>query len=64
MEKREDPTWFYIILAFAVVCFWRGVWGLLDLYLLPSNSELSFWVSLILGFSILAFTKKIRHFIV
>lgn len=45
-----------LFVGFAVVAFWRGIWGLLDLYLFPDNYILSLWASLILGLVILAAT--------
>ena len=58
--KRDLKNIFYIILiAFAVVSFWRGVWQLSDLYLFPNNYLLSNLVSLIIGIIILYFTKHL-----
>lgn len=54
--KDEHKIIFAVLIAFAVVSFWRGVWGLLDIYLLPENQELSFWISGFMGLSILVFT--------
>ncbi len=31
--KREHQVIFAVVIGFAVISFWRGVWGLLDLYL-------------------------------
>jgi hypothetical protein len=45
-----------ILVAFAVIAFWRGIWQLLDLYLFPGNYELSNWVSLLGGLIILIAT--------
>ena len=47
---------FALLIGFAVVSFWRGVWGLLDIYLLPTNMELSLWISLLMGIVILIWT--------
>ncbi len=47
---------FALLIGFAVVCFWRGVWGLLDEYLLPNDYILSLWISIIFGASILILT--------
>ena len=47
---------FAILIAFAVVSFWRGVWGLMDEYLFPNNYILSLWVSLVIGLIILLLT--------
>jgi len=52
-----------IIASLAIVCFWRGTWGLLDIYLFPKNPALSFLISIIIGIIILigiAFYKKKR----
>ncbi len=56
MESRHQVV-FAVIIAFAVVSFWRGLWGLMDVYLLPNNYELSLWASLILGILILVGTN-------
>jgi len=47
---------FALLIGFAVVSFWRGVWGLLDLYLLPNNQPASLWISIIIGVVILTAT--------
>ena len=57
--KRMKPvkqTLFAVIIAFAVISFWRGVWGLMDEYLFPSNHQVSFWASLFIGLIILVGT--------
>ncbi len=41
------------IASLAIVSFWRGVWGLMDLYLFPENFTLSLLVSMIIGLMIL-----------
>lgn len=40
-------------LAVGIVFVWRGVWGLLDMYLLPGNLPLSYILSIVLGLLIL-----------
>jgi len=47
---------FAILIAFAVISFWRGIWGLLDEYLFPSSMELSLWISVLIGLVILIVT--------
>ncbi|OGI14467.1 hypothetical protein A3K63_04830 [Candidatus Micrarchaeota archaeon RBG_16_49_10] len=47
---------FAVLIAFAVICFWRGGWGLVDHYLLPQNKLLSYWTSLFIGLFILIVT--------
>ena len=57
--KSHFQTLFAIIIAFAVISFWRGVWGLMDIYLFPENAELSLWSSVILGLAILIGTHYV-----
>jgi hypothetical protein len=56
--KKKVPIWVVVLAAFAVVLFWRGVWGLLDIYLFPENLTLSFFVSVVVGLGILYFLKR------
>lgn len=42
-----------LYLAIGVVLVWRGVWGLADMYLFPSNPAMSFLVSIGVGILIL-----------
>jgi hypothetical protein len=61
--KREERTlkkvFFTILLGFAIIAFWRGAWGLMDMYLFPNNHELSLWISVFLGVFILYSTKNL-----
>jgi hypothetical protein len=47
---------FAIIIAFAVVAFWRGIWGLMDAYIFPNNYALSSWISVFIGLAVLIAT--------
>lgn len=38
--------------------FWRGAWGLMDLYLFPDDPAMSFVASLLLGLIIIFFTNR------
>lgn len=62
MQKKKRGKWekrlYAILVAFAVIAFWRGCWGLLDEYLFPNNYELSLWISLFAGLVILFLTHK------
>ena len=59
-EKRSARRVFYaIIIGFAVISFWRGIWGLMDVYLFPSNYSLSLLVSVVIGIIILFLTKHL-----
>jgi predicted RND superfamily exporter protein len=42
-----------LVIGIAVVFFWRGAWGIMDLYLLPNNLTHSYIASLVLGVIIL-----------
>lgn len=42
-----------VIVALTVVMFWRGAWGLMDLYLFPENEGLSFIASLVMSLLLL-----------
>ncbi len=57
--KLKHQTIFAVVIAFAVISFWRGVWGLMDEYLFPDNYQLSLWASLILGLAILVATHYV-----
>jgi hypothetical protein len=57
--KSHFQTIFAVVIAFAVIAFWRGVWGLLDIYLFPGKIELSLWASVVLGIAILAATHYV-----
>ncbi len=54
--KKHHQIVFAILIAFAVIAFWRGVWGLMDEYLLPNNYQLSLWIGLAIGLVILIAT--------
>jgi len=44
----------YLAAVVAVVAMWRGLWGLMDIYLWPNNPKRSNWASFIIGFVIIA----------
>lgn len=58
--KKQSNSFFRIMLiAMSVVLFWRGAWGLMDLYVFPDNDLLSYLVSLAVGIGILFATQKL-----
>lgn len=63
MAKKKRGIWekriYAVVVAFAVIAFWRGCWGLMDEYLFPANYELSLWISLIVGIIVLMATHHI-----
>lgn len=56
--KARHQIIFAILIAFAVISFWRGVWGLMDEYLFPANYQLSLWASVLIGVIILVATHQ------
>lgn len=58
-KRRLKKVLYAVIIAFAIVSFWRGIWGLMDLYLFPNNYTLSLWVSVAIGLAILYVTKHV-----
>jgi hypothetical protein len=64
IEKTTIADAFIIfIAAFATVSFWRGIWGLMDLYLYPKDYKTSLIISVIIGLAVLfsiGFYKKRR----
>lgn len=53
--KRKYKVLHILLVALAVVMFWRGVWGILDTYLFPGNELASYLSSIIVAFLILYF---------
>ena len=54
--QAEHQLIFAMVIAFAVISFWRGVWGLMDIFLYPGNPAASYQVSMGLGLVILVIT--------
>lgn len=57
-SKSRKKVLYAVLIAFAVVAFWRGAWGLMDVYLLPNDYALSSWISVLIGLVILIFTES------
>jgi len=61
--KKRGRNWhkisYALLLGFAVISFWRGLWGLWDVYVYPSNYTLSLWISLIVGLVILYLSRNV-----
>lgn len=52
-----------VVAAVGVIALWRGVLGLMDLYIFPENQEASIWASLFIGLVALKVTHHaIRNF--
>ncbi len=63
MNKKEasyiKKVFYTLIIGFAIIFFWRGIWGLMDLYLYPNNLALSYLLSVIIGILILSLTENL-----
>ena len=57
--KARHQTMFTIVIALAVVAFWRGIWGLMDLFIFPDSYLLSSITSVIIGLAILVATHYV-----
>lgn len=58
MEIKHQVI-FAVIIGFSVISFWRGAWGLMDLYLFPDDYHISLWISIIIGILILIITNYV-----
>lgn len=55
--ERKHKIVFALAVGLSVIMFWRGAWGLMDLYLFPHSPTFSFIASIIIGLCILYFSK-------
>lgn len=51
--KNPQATLKSIVIVVAIIMLWRGVWGLLDIYLFPGIPALSYLASITLGLLVL-----------
>ena len=54
--KKHHQLLFSLIIMSGMICLWRGIWGLLDMCLIPNNLSLSYILSVILGVGIISAT--------
>lgn len=54
--KKHHQLIFSLIVVSGVTALWRGIWGLLDIYLLPGSPSVSFTLSIILGVVVIVAT--------
>jgi hypothetical protein len=59
MTKKRNSFTQAMLLGTAAVLFWRGAWGLMDLYIFPDHAPLSYTLSLIIGIIALFATRKL-----
>ncbi|MBI2039848.1 hypothetical protein HYT18_02135 [Candidatus Microgenomates bacterium] len=56
--RKKHKYLYYLLLGIALVLFWRGFWGLMDLYLFPQNQFLSYLLSIAGALMVLFFTHS------
>jgi len=60
MKKLKKRTTMHIMLvASAVIFFWRGAWGLMDLYIFPDHELFSYITSVVFAIVILLATRRL-----
>ncbi|MDO8623580.1 MAG: hypothetical protein Q7R52_05010 [archaeon] len=59
MDRKMKEVGRTIIVAFAIILFWRGLWGLMDVFLFPENQMLSYILSIFIGMAILYETETL-----
>jgi hypothetical protein len=57
--KSHHQVFLAIVIASGVIAFWRGLWGLMDLYLFPHNEAISSLMSILIGLAVLGATHYI-----
>lgn len=56
-KKQERHLGEALLVDVAAIMIWRGVWGFMDIYLFPTQAELSFAVSIFAGIVLLIAIK-------
>jgi hypothetical protein len=49
-----------LLIGLAIVFFWRGAWGLMDIYIFPASPILSYGFSALAGLALLFFVRGHR----
>jgi len=52
-QKAKHRHVYSILTGLGIIIFWRGIWGILDAYLLPGHQLLSYLISIMIGLLIL-----------
>jgi len=56
--KKHHQFLYSVIIAIGLIAVWRGIWGILDLYLFQNNPLISFSASIVFGLIILGITHQ------
>jgi len=54
--KKHHQLFFSLVVMSGMIALWRGIWGLLDIYLLPDNLSLSYVLSFVIGIVVIGVT--------
>jgi len=60
MKKKKGDTKIVLrnfLIALVAIAFWRGAWGLMDIYIFPKSLILSYTFSVVVGIIILYLIK-------
>ncbi len=57
-KRHEHTVTETIFITGTLVMFWRGVWGLMDIYLLPVHPQISYAISLALSVLLFVFAMR------
>lgn len=52
-RSRRRTVWQSLAIDMSAILLWRGLWGLMDLYIFPGHQELSFLFSALAGLAML-----------
>lgn len=58
-KKRWQQVIASLLIGVSIVSFWRGVWGLMDLYFFPLSEVMSYSFGLVVGLIVLYMTHHI-----
>lgn len=59
MQRKFKGRLYAIVIAIGIISFWRGLWGLLEIYIFPNNPEASYLVTLLVGLVLLLLTEQV-----
>jgi hypothetical protein len=51
--KKHHQLFFSLIIMSGMICMWRGVWGLLDMFLFTGSPLYSYSLSFIIGVGVI-----------
>lgn len=54
--KKHHQLFVSLLILSGIVCLWRGMWGLLDMYFLANDPSLSYVLSVTIGIFVIAIT--------